>query len=188
MHTGYGAEGLQIDLDGWALAGRRSPAEIIAMLDGHPKASITTLLARPDVVSALGTMDPSGWHLEVPANHLSSGSHVVAIAARASPRGETHLLTERRFDVPWESGFAFRARIAADTLAARQQPPGYWLTSFTRHPRFDRSGVEMNTYTPSVMLDILAPVAKAAGLEASMEHARQFLTRQIEASGLVDRL
>jgi hypothetical protein len=43
----------------------------------------------------------------------------------------------------------------------------------------------MNTYTPSVMLDVLAPVAKAAGLEASMEHARQFLTRQIEASGLV---
>ena len=185
MHTGYGAEGLQIDLDGWALADQRSPAEVIAMLDGHPKASMATLLARPDVVRTLGAKDPSGWHLEVPANHLGSGAHVVAIVARTSPRGETHWLTEKRFDVPPESDFAFRARVAADTVAASQQPPGYWLTLFTRHPRFDRSGVEMNTYTPAMILDVLAPVAKAAGLEGSMEHAREFLTRQIEATGLV---
>ena len=185
MHTGYGAKGLQIDLDGWALAGQRSPAEIIALLDGHSKASMVTLLARPDVVNTLGVKDPSGWHLEVPVNNLSSGAHVVAIVARTFPRGETHWLTERRFDVPPESGFAFRARIAADTVAARQQPPGYWLTSFTRRPRFDPSGVEMNTYTPAVILDVLAPVAKAAGLEESLERARRFLTRQIEATGLV---
>jgi len=185
MHAGYGAEGLQIDLDGWALAGSRSPAEVVAMLDGHSKASMARLLARPDVVRTLGAKDPSGWHLEVPASHLSPGTHVVAIVLRTFPRGDTHFLTERRFEAPPELGFAFRARLAADTVAARQQPPGYWLTSFTRYPRFDRSGVEMNTYTPAMILDVLAPVAKTAGLEGSVERARQFLTRQIEATGLV---
>src|SRR5437762_2394751 len=66
-----------------------------------------------------------------------------------------------------------------------RRPPGYWLTSYTDQPAFERPHVEMNTYVPSVIVDLLGPVANAAGVQSSVERARRFLTAQIEADGLV---
>jgi hypothetical protein len=185
MTIGYGAGGREIDLDGWALAGEHSPSEVAVLRDGHLVASTNAFAPRPDVASALGAKGPSGWHVTVPATHLSPGEHVLAILARADPGGDTRLLAERRFEVPSESGLAFSARLVADTLAQRQRPAGYWLTSFTNRLRFENPQVEMNTYLPAVMLDVLSPVANKAGLQSSLERAGRFLTEQIEADGLV---
>ncbi|MGE5648030.1 MAG: hypothetical protein ACM336_19815 [Acidobacteriota bacterium] len=184
MTTGYGAEGRQIELTGWALAGGHSPHEVIALLDGRPVTSTTTFSPRPDVTSTLGAKGPSGWSLAIPASHLKPGEHVVAILARAYQGGDTRLLTDRRFTTG-KPDLASSARRAAELVAARQQPPGYWLTSHTTQPRFEHPKVEMNTYLPAVIVDVLSPVAKKAGLQGNLESARHFLTRQIESNGLV---
>jgi hypothetical protein len=75
--------------------------------------------------------------------------------------------------------------IVLSVLTARQQMPGYWLTSHTDEPRFDRARVEMNTFVNSMMIDILNPVAKAVGLEHTLQRTRHYLANQIEAEGLV---
>ena len=86
------------------------------------------------------------------------------------------------------------ARRAAETLAGRQQAPGYWLTTYTDEARFEMPrqdtntlthGQEMNTFTNAMVIDIAGPVAKRAGITSSVEHARAFLARQIEADGTV---
>jgi len=77
------------------------------------------------------------------------------------------------------------ARRAAAALAERQQPAGYWLTSYTGAPRFDNPRREMNTFLTAMIVDLLAPVATAGGLGDSLERARRHLAAQIEASGLV---
>ncbi|MGA2600562.1 MAG: hypothetical protein ABSH09_26650 [Bryobacteraceae bacterium] len=183
MAIDYGAGGREVELAGWALAGAHTPHEVIALLDGEPAASTIAFSPRPDVTSTLGASSPSGWSLAIPASNLKQGEHVVAILARAYQGGDTRLLAVRRFTE--KPDLATSASRAADMIASRQQPPGYWLTSFTGKPRWEHPGVEMNTYLPSVLVDVLGPVAKAAGLEDNLERARRFLTSQIEGNGLV---
>lgn len=85
-----------------------------------------------------------------------------------------------------ESGdLALSAQQALATLKDHQRPPGYWLTPYTAGLRFERSGIEMNTFLTAMMIDILNPVEKAAGLGESLQRARQYLAGQIEAGGLV---
>ena len=183
MRLGYGAGGREIDLVGWALADSYTPAEVVVLRDGRPAASTNAFGPRPDVSRTLGAKGVSGWHIAVPGSPLAPGEHAIAILARAHPGGDTHLIAERHFEV--QTGLAASARGAADTIASRQQDHGYWLTSFTVQPRFEHAGVEMNTYLPAVMLDLLDPVANKAGLQSSVDRAKQFLTQQIEATGLV---
>ena len=85
-----------------------------------------------------------------------------------------------------ESGdLALSAQQALAILKSRQHVPGYWLTPYTAGLRFERPGIEMNTFLTAVMIDILSPVEKAAGLGESLQRARQYLAGQIEAGGLV---
>jgi hypothetical protein len=77
------------------------------------------------------------------------------------------------------------ARRAAAALRESQQPPGYWLTSYTGAPRFEEPRREMNTFLTAMIVDLLAPVATAGGLGEDLERARRHLSGQIEASGLV---
>ena len=67
---------------------------------------------------------------------------------------------------------AARARQATAFLTNHQQAPGYWLTSYTDQARFERPHAEMNTFLTSVIVDVVKPVAAAAGLDKSLERAR----------------
>ncbi len=77
------------------------------------------------------------------------------------------------------------AKRAATVLTNHQQSPGYWLTYYTDQTRFERPRPEMNTFLTSVIVDIVNPVAAAAGLDKSLQRARNHLTGQIEEGGLV---
>ena len=73
-----------------------------------------------------------------------------------------------------------RAQRAATVLTNHQQAPGYWLTYYTDKARFERPRPEMNTFVTSVIIDLVNPVAGAAGLEKSLQRARNHLAGQIE--------
>jgi hypothetical protein len=77
------------------------------------------------------------------------------------------------------------ARDAAGLLESHQQPAGFWLTAYTAAPRYANARQEMNTFLTAMMVDLLDPVAAAAGLGESVARARAHLGNQIEASGLV---
>jgi hypothetical protein len=202
------AAGTEIDVVGWAITAGQSPWEVIVLLDGLPGASTASFSARPDVVSALGYASPSGWRVAVPTHDLTPGEHVVAALVRAYQGGDLRLLGERRFNMPaapqaaarqggrdqtalsppalsGSTDLAVSARTAAAVLASRQQSPGYWLTSYSERAHFQNPGLELNTFLNSVLIDILDPVATAAGLGDSLQRARHFLADQIEADGLV---
>jgi hypothetical protein len=206
------AAGTEIDVVGWAITAGRSPSEVIVLLDGLPGASTASFSTRPDVASALGYASPSGWQVAVPTHELTPGEHVVAALVRAYQGGDLRLLGERRFTVPAvpqagarqvgrdqtalspaalrsyndaSADLAVSARTAAAFLASRQQPPGYWLTSYSEKARFENPGVELNTFLNSVMIDILDPVATSAGVGENLERARRYLAGQIESDGLV---
>jgi hypothetical protein len=183
MTVDYGAGGREIDLIGWALAGKHSPYEVVALVDGKPAASTTTFTPRPDVNGTLGVEGPNGWSIAIPASGLSPGEHLIAVLARAYEGGDLRLFAERTFIE--KPDLLTSAGRAAEILATRQQPPGYWLTSHTSQPRFEHPEMEMNTYLPAVIVDVLSPVAERAGLQGSLDRARQFLRGQIESNGLV---
>src|SRR5260221_333461 len=130
--------------------------------------------------------------LAFPAAHLSLGGHSAGIHVRAheieeephTERPTLALATKDRRDHR-SRDLADSARGAAETLAERQQGPGYWLTAFTDEPRFEKPRQELNTFTNAVMIDIAEPVAKEAGIAVLLGRTRAFLANQIEADGLV---
>jgi hypothetical protein len=143
-------------------------------------------------VRALGEASPSGWRITVRARDLAPGEHVVGVFVRAHGGGEPRLLKERTFTLPTKNDAGRRdgalvdaAQRAAGVLGERQQGGGYWLTAYTDEPRFERPRKEMNTFINAIMIDVAAPVAEAAGLAGMLARARDFLTNQIEAGGLV---
>ena len=80
---------------------------------------------------------------------------------------------------------ALQARSATAALIGHQNAQGYWLTTYTSTPRFQGTHQEMNTFLTSMIDDLVAPVAPAAGLEKSLQRARTHLAGQIEEDGLV---
>lgn len=76
-------------------------------------------------------------------------------------------------------------RTAAARLREHQQGPGYWLTSHTTGVHFQEPRQEMNTFLTALLVDLLDPLAATSGLGDSLQRARQHLTGQIEAGGLV---
>jgi hypothetical protein len=195
------AGAMEIDAAGWALAAGHSPRQVTVLLDGQAVVSTASFFPRPDVTRALGYTSPSGWRVSIPPRNLAPGEHVLSALAQAYEGGEQRFLAQRRFTVPVQppavvrtglnaggaesADLALSARRAAAVLASHQQVPGYWLTSFTKEPRFERPRVEMNTFLTSIMIDVLNPVAAAAGLSGNVQRARHFLAAQIEDGGLV---
>jgi hypothetical protein len=182
----------QIEILGWALTNRRSPADVAVMVDGRSMGGTRDFFARPDVVSALGANSPSGWRITVPTPQLAAGKHTFAALVRAHEGGEPRLLMERTFDLAPGSEIGQRdqelagaAHSAAKFLAERQQRAGYWLTAYTEETRFEQPRQEMNTYLNAVMIDLAEPIAEAAGMTGMLKRARDFLASQIEAGGLV---
>jgi len=188
--------GQEIVIAGWALADDGPPWGVVVLLDGKPAGMTRNFLGRPDIRSALHEAGPCGWRIAIGTANLAPGGHLLTATAQTSENGEVHLLGRRPILVREAArGLVTQpgrgddlpgaARRAAALLRERQQPAGYWLTSYTGTPRFAEPRREMNTFLTAMIVDLLAPVATAAGLGEDLERARRHLADQIEAGGLV---
>jgi hypothetical protein len=177
------ASGNAIVVEGWALANGRQPFEVAVALDGQGLAGTRDFFARPDVTQALGVRASTGWRLALPPRQLAPGDHVLAVFARAVRDGNSFFLSERRFWIP--AATEPPVRQAAAAIGRAQQDAGYWLTTFSKAPNYENHRQELNTFLNAIMVDVLGPVAEAAGLSNGVQRARQFLAKQIEEGGLV---
>jgi hypothetical protein len=187
----------ELRAEGWALIGGRSPWEVAVILDGRTAGSTSHFFTRPDVVRALASTSPAGWSISIRTNDLAPGEHQLQVVARSCAAGEPLLVAERRIvtserrpAAPPAPGIVdgagpASARRAAALLALDQQPPGYWLTSYTSTPRFEEPHDEMNTFLTATLVDLLDAVPAEAGLGEVLGRARSHLTAQIEGDGLV---
>jgi hypothetical protein len=181
------AAGQEVVASGWALAGHATPRQVAVVIDGRRTAASQTFFDRPDVRGVLHEASPAGWRIPLGTAGLAPGEHHLAALAWASENGEAHYLAERKLTVrtapaaDLDDGF----RTAAARLRAHQQGPGYWLTAYTSAARFQEPRQEMNTFLTALLLDLLDPLAATGGLGDSLQRARQHLTGQIEAGGLV---
>ena len=191
--------------EGWTLIGGRTPWKVAITLDDRTVASTTRFFTRPDGVRVLGRSDPAGWVIEIPAVDVTAGEHELKVVARSCPSAQPLLLLKRRIvasgapravAAPASAGrtpspggasvdLPASMRRATALLAQHQQPDGPWLTSHTSAPRFEGPVEEMNTFLTSTLVDVLDPVAADAGLAEAVRRARNHLTAQIEAGGLV---
>lgn len=172
---------------GWALAGSATPAQVAISVDGHEGYSTSTFVDRPDVRNALHEPNPSGWKIAIDTSRLTPGPHRVTAFVWGAPNGEGHYLQEIVLTVkPTPNEDLEQAfRKAAARLRDRQQADGYWLTTFTKWPRYEWPRPEMNTFLTALLIDELQPVAAASGLEETLQRARRHLAEQIEPNGLV---
>jgi hypothetical protein len=172
---------------GWALAGHATPWQVAVSVDNRRTASSQAFFDRPDVRRALREPSPAGWRVPLGTAGLAPGEHRLAVFAWAAENGEPHYLAERDLTIRTAAGEELDRgfRTAAARLRAHQQERGYWLTSYTAAPRFQEPRQEMNTFLTSLLVDLLAPLESTGGLGDSLLHARQHLTSQIEAGGLV---
>ena len=188
-------------LEGWALTGGRTPAQLLVLIDGVVIGSTGDFLPRVDVNEAMHTTSPSGWRLFANTLGVPAGERVLQLAVRIEPRSEFRLIREQRVFVvapePPEASATLpekpapgpeleaMAKRAAQLLRERQAGYGYWLTSFTNGLRYEAPQQEMNTFLTSMLVDLLAPVARQQGLDDVVERARHHLAAQIESNGLV---
>jgi hypothetical protein len=176
------APDVEFRAEGWTLIGGRTPWEVAAVMDGQSIASTSRFLVRQDVVVARGSASPAGWSIPIRASRLTPGEHVLGVVARSCESGEAQAVVERRIVV---ADLAASARRAAAAIKEHQQAAGYWLTSYTSKREFERPHEEMNTFLTATLVDMLDPIASAAGLDESLVRARRHLAAQIEDDGLV---
>jgi hypothetical protein len=182
------AIGRNVVLKGWALAGRTAPLQVAIAIDGRvvETAVARTFFDRADVRGVFPDTEPSGWEIPLETAGLPAGRHRLALYSWASEQTDAYYLAGRTLTVVARDGdIGASATTAAARIRQHQQAPGYWLTSFTNAPRFDRPRDEMNTFLTSLLVDVIDPLPATAGLGDSAQRARQHLTAQIEANGLV---
>lgn len=184
--------GEPVAVAGWTLAGAATPWQVAVFVDGRPSSTSRTFFDRPDVRAALGEKSPAGWRVPLETAGLAPGEHSLTVLVWASENGEGRFLGERKLTVlrrpPPEAGgddLEGATRTAVTRLREHQQEPGYWLTSYTKAPRFEEPRPEMNTFLTSFLVDLLGQLEAPGTLEASLRRARRHLTAQIEAGGLV---
>lgn len=175
----------QVEVMGWALVDRKTPVDVAVSVDGESMAGTAKFFERSDVVQTLRTSSPAGWRIAFPVDQLGPGEHVMTALVRARMGGPTRMLMERKFSLAPDSHLTNVALQAEQALAGRLQAPGYWLTSFTSGMEFVEPHPELNTYLNAVMLDVMTPVAKEAGIEDTLARVRHYLSDQIESDGLV---
>jgi hypothetical protein len=175
--------GQEVVAHGWALSGHATPWQVAVVIDGRKTVTSRTFFDRSDVRATLREERPAGWRISLDTAGLAPGEHVLAAFAWASESGEPHHLGD--FQLTVRDDFANHVRTAASRLREHQQTAGYWLTAHTRATRFENPRPEMNTYLTALLVDLLDPLAGTAGLGDNLERARQHLTDQIEANGLV---
>jgi hypothetical protein len=189
-------------IEGWALTGGRTPAQMLAMIDGVVIGSTTQFLTRVDVNEALRTDAPSGWRVYANLLGVTPGKRTLQLAVRIAPRSDIRIACELRVMVvappspatiapmmplkpASEADLNDMAARAALLLRERQNEQGYWLTSFTNDLRYEAPQQEMNTFLTSMLVDLLAPIAEQRGLNPLLQRARRHLAAQIESNGLV---
>ena len=173
-------------LEGWALAGTRTPAQVLALIDGVVIGSTGEFLPRADVNAAMHTNSPSGWGIYADTHGVSPGERLLQLAVRSGRRSDVRIIREQRVLVASKPrGLATMADRAAALLRQHQNERGFWLTSFTNDPRYEAPRHEMNTYLTSMLVDLLLPVAQRQGLDDVVQRARRHLQAQIEGNGLV---
>jgi hypothetical protein len=178
--------GQEVVAAGWALAGHATPWQVAVVIDGRQTVTSRTFFDRPDVRGTLHEASPAGWRIPFGTTGLAPGEHHLTALAWASENGEGYYLGERKLTVlAVDEDLDDAFRTAAARLRARQQGPGYWLTAHTTATHFQEPGQEMNTFLTALLLDLLDPLAASGGLGDSLQRARQHLTGQIEAGGLV---
>jgi hypothetical protein len=180
---------------GWALAGHATPWQVAVIIDGRQTVASRAFIDRPDVRGTLREASPAGWRIPLGTAGLAPGEHHLTAFAWASEKGEGYFLKERTLTVrtapageaepaaggDLDAGF----RTAAARIREHQQGAGYWLTAYTGAARFQEPRQEMNTFLTALLLDLLDPLEGTGGLGDSLRRARQHLTGQIEAGGLV---
>jgi hypothetical protein len=80
---------------------------------------------------------------------------------------------------------ALAGQHAVRAIRLHQAPEGYWLTPHTTGPIFEQPVLEVNTFVPAIMADLLQPIAPETGLSDVLARAHGYLSRQIEETGLV---
>lgn len=188
-------------LGGWTLACGRTPAQLFVLIDGVLVGSTTDFLPRADVNELMHTDSPSGWRIIADTRGVSAGERVLQLAVRIEPRSDIRIIREERVSVtaqePLGENSAIQQKMvsgsdldsmasrASSLLRERQKGDGYWLTSYTNEPRYEAPQKEMNTYLPSMLVDLLSPIARRRSLDDVLERARRHLAAQIEGDGLV---
>jgi hypothetical protein len=188
-------------LEGWALACGHTPAQLFVLIDGVVVGSTTDFLPRADVNEVMHTISPSGWRIFANTRGVSPGERVLQLAVRIEPRSDIRIVREQRVSVmaqelPEETAampqkpvsgtdLDAMARRAASLLRERQSGYGYWLTSYTKEPRYEAPQQEMNTFLTPMLVDLLSPIAHERSLDDVVERARRHLAAQIESDGLV---
>jgi hypothetical protein len=172
-------------VQGWALACGRTPAQVVVLIDGRVIGETTRFFVRPDVDRALHITAASGWSVPADTSGLVPGKHVLQLAVRISPRSDIRILREQPVTVTAPPSLRALAAVATRRLRADQARAGYWLTNHTSSPRYVSPQKELNTYLPSILVDLLAPSARRLGVADVVAHARRFLSSQIERNGLV---
>jgi hypothetical protein len=188
-------------LEGWALACGRTPAQLFVLIDGVVVGSTTDFLPRADVNEVMHTISPSGWRVVANTRGVPTGERVLQLAVRIEPRSDIRIVREQRVSVmpqelPEETAampqkpvsepdLDAMAERAALLLRERQTGYGYWLTSYTKEPRYEAPQQEMNTFLTSMLVDLLSPIAHERSLDDVVERARRHLAAQIESDGLV---
>jgi hypothetical protein len=188
-------------LEGWALACGNRPSQLLVLIDGVVIGSTTDFLPRADVNEVMHTNSPSGWRVTADTRGVSPGERVLQLAVRIGTRGDIRIVREQRVSVTAQGPPADAAAMpqqpasatdldamaarAASLLRERQTGDGFWLTSYTKGPRYEAPQQEMNTYLTSMLADLLTPIARRRSLDDVVGRARRHLEAQIESDGLV---
>ena len=185
-------------IEGWALACDRTPTEVFLLIDGVIIGSTQHFTARPDVDLTMHTKSASGWAVSADIRGVTPGEHVLQLALRLDPvpTSQPRIVREQRVLVAAAASgpaqtlmspakLSAMADLATSALRVNQSEAGYWLTSHTTQPQFDKPSVEMNTFLTAIIIDFLSPVAHGYGLDDSVARARRHLADQIERNGLV---
>lgn len=188
-------------LEGWALTCGRTPSELLLLIDGIVVGSTRDFLPHAGVNSAMHAGSAAGWRITANMRGISPGERVLQLAVRIEPRSDIRIALERSVSVIAQEPPSVSAGLpeqlasgpeleilaerAASLLREQQNAEGFWFTSHTKKLRYAAPQPEMNTFLTSMLIDLLAPIARRRNLDGALERARRHLAAQIESDGLV---
>ena len=175
--------GDEVDAVGWTLSGNAAPWQMAISIDGETRSIFTRSFVEAS---------PAGWRIPIDTTGLAPGEHTLTAFAWVCERCERRFIGERKLiltQAPAIKAVAAdleeNARKAGARLREHQQPAGYWLSDYTNTTRFEAPRKELNSFLNAFLIDVLEPMESTGRLDNSLQRARQYLTGQIEANGLV---